>query len=1618
MTESARGDIVIVITADSDDVDRRLEELEQRLGRVNDQVERQTGAYQRQNRSLAAARRNQQRLLRDQTLHMRRLTSLNARYGEYNSRLRASSRELDDYNRRLNRTGDSLERIRDLSGDAPIVIRSESEVDVDSAVRAARAGETERERLHASAIRNREALERTADVRRNRERVRSDQATETEIDRIHERALQNRESLDRAAAVRQEKERLRIERASERQGIDEDRVGRSGLLASIRNRVDAARLAETEIDKVHDTALRNRDRNERATITRREQDRIKASLATARRLVDNFRAQETERDRLQEQTIKNRETLERAVEVRRDADRRKAEAATARARALIDQVAESVEFKARNLAQDIEFRAQQEIGRVKDITQRDADDLQARATAGANEIREAALESSARIRATATEDADQVRRLARDEANEIRRRSRSITSDIASRGRAIEVGPDTSAVNRLLERTIFRLQRILHSIGRLASELAVVLAVMAVVTLAIEALNTVVDLASVGVIALAGVVTFVYTNAMEKAARATSLTTREIQLGQQALFRLGYLYEDAAMIIEKATETIDNARIDPTDDANIFLQTLGIDLQEVDRRGQSALSTLEDILQAVRNLPESARFERLEAIFGDADVAGALVAAGASFRDDIERAADEIRVLNNTEIREINRLGGEVLAFFGILYSDVRSFFIDNIDAARTIVDIAQRELRPILTGLLDYFASRVQGFTQDPEQFISGVRRVANTIKEVLLTLYNALKFVSDSFQRLNLSPTAVTTILLVLVAVAAAAQVFRPLVTVLGYLHLAVRSLLGPLNNFLRSLAVRAGFAGAAAAGGGAAAAGGTVAAVAPIVVGVIAALGLGYLLYSSVQRAQQENEAGVVRRQRGETEAAYQRRIEREAEAAIAAQTALIQAGRDAVDAYEEATAATRSATQAIENARDVADDADRLGFSSDELRGLIQVATQAAATAEQAGEAARAAATDPRLETRGEAAQVSQQAVQRLNEAVGNLKRAVDSGTDLVIGIASRELVARNLELEEIRQEKLIAEASDRARESQDKYTISLLNAAEAYDVSTLQAEPLGDVVRRLGLTLDAVRDLGERVRGEDIEQARQWIIDAGFTVEEFGRLINESETASVRQARQRILELGVTASEFFDIFRGLSGQDTMDAREELKALGLTVREAQEFNLRISREAIFYPSEPGRELERLEGIAVEIGTSIENFRDIFRRAVGGGTLDAIQTIEAMGITVEEFNSIARLASRGDDFGLLQELETIGVTLDEARVIFDKATEFNALEALRSLQEAGLTLDEIFKLVSDPINLDTEAATRIIDGTNLTLTSVKTLVDNIRNSGIIEAAREVDTIQRDSGRSLQTIEEFLTEISRFAADLNEEALNRVEELRRSRAQGSDVFRSVDEALLVLRQIDRITTPVIEGVTTAEELLNRAELLRSLNERYGKSIPELEEDAREYIELLNEASLAAEQSRNNLALWASVGLTAINSLSNALSDIILKVQSVGDAFRQVFQTVIRAAIDAVVRTVLADLINRLEELQQGQSASGQAADLIQSLVNTGGAVSGTGLTSEALPSGKPVAPQAAGDTYNVNAYALGTASPADVEQAAYAGVRRGAADNQRDPYVRANTQRAAEGR
>ena len=1399
MSELSRGDIVIVITADSDDVDRRLDELEQRLGRVNDQVERQTQAYQRQNRSLATARRSQQRLLRDQTLHLRRLAALDARYGQFNSRLRDSSRELTDYNRNLTRTGDSLERIRDLSGDAPIVVRSESEVDVDSAVRAARAGESERERLHASAIRNREALERAAEVSRNRERVRTERETETEIDRIHGNALRTREALERASDVKRERERRRaaqeVARAQEREG----RARPVDILTTTRNRVDAARLAETEIDTVHDTALRNRDRNERASTTRREQDRVKASLATARRLVDNFRAQETEVERVQAQTIRNREALERAAAVRRETERRRADDAAARARATIDQAAEDVDFRARNLAHDIEFRAQQEIDRVKSITQQDADALRARATEGANEIREAALESAERIRSTATEDADQVRRLARDEANEIRQRSRDITRDVAAQARGIAVGPDSSAINRFLERTIFRLQRILHSIGRLASELAVILVIMAAVTLAVEALSAVMDLASVAVIGLAGVVTFVYTNAMERAARATSLTTAELQLGQQALLRLGFLFEEASMIIEKATDAVDAARIDPTDDANVFLQGIGIDLQDIERRGQSALSIVEDIIQAVSQLPESARFERLEAIFGDSDVAAALTAAGASFRDDIERAADEIRVLNNTEIREINRLGGDVLAFFGTLYSDVRGFFVDNIDAARTIVDLAQRELRPILVGLLDYFANRVQGFAQDPEGFVDGVRRVVNTIIEVVLTLYNALKFVADAFQRLNLSPATVTSIILILIAVAGLAQVLRPLVTVLGYLHLALRNVVGPLGRLLATLGAPIG-GGAAAAAGGALTAG----AIVPVVVAVLAALGLGYLLVRAARQPDPQEEVRTSTRARN-----------------VLGQ----RAQEEALQGIEDQAAAVVAASERFE--------------------GAIQ-----------------------RIQESTDATTLSIRAARLRNEEAA----------------AVEERLARDRELRRIGAENRISEAQEAALEAQNRYIESLLSATNAYIEADLAATPLGDHIRQLGITFEQVQSISERL-------------------------------------------------------------------------------------------------------------------------LMPRSV-------------------------------DD--------------------------------------------------------------------------------------VLAAQRAAQDLENATGRSFQRIVAFFNGFSTFARDQTEGQTNRLREFQEGAQRTEELFTNLDEALLTLRQINFIEQQTDDvGV-----LITQARLLVSIEERYGQSIDVVNQKLDEYLAKYHDAATEIRRTSEIQAEFAQVGLDALGSVSNALSDVILRVNTVREAFEVAFRSIGRSIIQSVINTALAGLIRRLEESAQGLSEedigarvreeigpppeqvavttaaivvraaaeTAQQASQTAAATATSAAVSTNTATAAAialqnamtqvaiattraaavaqaaaaaaqaaaaaaqaaaaqgtppqqgaaqaaqlgslavtltgsgsfdtsaggpnLGAPKAVAPQAAGDTYNVNAYALGTASPADVERAAYAGTRRGAADNQRDPYVRANAQRVAEGR
>ena len=1320
------------------------------------------------------------------------------------------------------------------------------------------------------------------------------------------------------------------------------RIGRSGLLASIRNRVDASRLSEKEVDRIHATALKNRDSNERGATARRQQERVKGALEVARRMVDAFRAQETEVERIEERAIGNRDTLDRASVVRQEAERRKADTASARARASIAQAADDVEFRARNLASDIEFKAQQEIDRVKGITQQESDEIRTRATIGANDIREAALESATRIRTTATEDADRVRRQSRDESNDIRQRARDITRDISSRARSISSGSDPSAINRFLERTIFRLQRILFSIGRLAAELAVVIAIMAVVTLAVNAWGTAVDLLSVGLLGLAGIVTFVYTKAIEQAARATSLTTKELQLGQQALLRLGYLYEEAGMIIEKATDAIDQARVDPTDDANIFLESIGINLQEVERRGQSAFSTLEDILQAVRDLPEAARFERLEAIFGDADVASALVAAGSSFRDDIERAANEIRVLNDTELREINQLGGEVLAFLGTLYSDVRSFFTDNIDAARAIVDLAQRELRPVLQGLLDYFANRVRDFSQNPDQFVEGFRSVVNTIKEVLLTLYKALKFVADTFQRLNLSATQVTNIILVLVAISGLSQVLRPLVTILGYLHLgllnftsslgrlfatvtgvaiagagaaavapsvgidtsfvvsAVTSILGVLGlSYLLRLgarglesvftsvasrvAVRLGLASAGAASAGATLAGISVSSIAPIVAGVVAALGLGYLLYTSVQRAQQDNEAGVVRRQRGETEATYQRRIVRETEAAIVVQTALIQAGRDAVAAYEESTVATQKASEAIENAARVADDAEGLGVPSTDLRNLIQVAMQAAETAEQAGEAARAVATDPRAEARESGTEVSRQAVQKLNEAIGNLTTAVDSAT-IIVEDADRE--ARALEIKRQQLDRIAAEGEERAIEIRTRYIRTLNEEANAIELAERASQPLGDHVRRLGLTAEYIENLIQRITTPVSEQDRN---------------------------------------------------------------------------------------------------------------------------------------------------------------------------------TALKSVRDLQ---------------------------------TLT----------------------------GASFQEIVAFFREFSTFARDETERGFGSLQEFQRNQQRSEELFTNMEEALRTLNQIDFIT----RETENQRVFISQTELLIALEEKYGESIDVVNQKLDEYLNKYHDTATQIRRVSVSQAEFAQVGLDAIGSLTSGLSDVILRVEDVGDAFKNVFQNIIRSVIQSVVNTTLSGVIRRLEEIRQGiseeeiaartrdqlESPIGAAPDVVAITaattaqaaaataerastaaaatatsaavsINTtvvaantlvgamtqvstactaaatvaqaaataaqaaaaaaaaatassapqqgaaqalqlsniavtlsGGGGADTSAGGPNLGAPKPVVPPEGGDTYNVTAYALGSASPADMERAAYAGTRRGAAENQRDPYARANTQRIAEGR
>ena len=210
------------------------------------------------------------------------------------------------------------------------------------------------------------------------------------------------------------------------------------------------------------------------------------------------------------------------------------------------------------------------------------------------------------------------------------------------------------------------------------------------------------------------------------------------------------------------------------------------------------------------------------------------------------------------------------------------------------------------------------------------------------------------------------------------------------------------------------------------------------------------------------------------------------------------------------------------------------------------------------------------------------------------------------------------------------------------------------------------------------------------------------------------------------------------------------------------------------------------------------------------------------------------------------------------------------------------------------------------------------------------------------------------------------------------------------------------------------------------------ALQERYGLSLNELISSSRDYLIVNSNITRESERLRDITLEWTGIALSSINTLSGALGDIIFKVRTVGEAFRQVFETVIRQAIQALVNTLLNDLIRRINEIRQqaeassGASALANAVSLVQggiSAANAANAASGSlGVSASGATPGfgapKAVAPVSYGDVFQVSAYALGTASAGDVERAAREGVMRGHREANDDPFTRAATQRTAEGR
>ena len=1311
MTESARGDIVIVITADSSDVDRQFENVERRLRGLNDQVERQTRLYQSQNRTLAAARRQQQGLLDIQMRHLRNLSTLNRRQDTFNQRTRASVRDLDSYRRSLLSVADATDRVNNSTrqvrtaeiADAPVATQSrrraretiEVGISTDSIDRAVESVDSLND-----------GLERTRNLRTiEAPRVANSQELERST-----RALQSYvESLDGVRRAQTGVRTIRTPSVGSSQEID--RTNRS--LRSYVMNIDDIRRAQTDIRTIRTPSVGSPQ----------ELDRTNRALQSYSSSLDGVRRAQTGLATIRTPSVGVPQGIERS---NRALQSYTSTLDNARMAQTGFNTIESPSVSGREEVDRTNKSLRSYIGNLDDIR---------RAQTGIRTIRAPSVGSPQEIERTNRSLQSYVRSL--DNVSRahgrlatirtpsignpqnifriflIERSNRALQSYARSLGNVQDSsrgGADNqNRFNNALGVGLFRLSSFSRSAALFGTELSVVIIVLVAITLALQAMSVVVDLVGIGLIGLAGIVTFVYTNAMQRAARSTSITVQELQVAQQALLGLGFLFEESAMILERAVSALDDARIDPSDEVNAHLSAVGVNLGSVENRGRSTLDVIQQILEATRGLSDPARFERLEAIFGDGDVANALVAAGDTFLDRIQRASGEIRVLNRVEIQAVNNLGGSVLSIFGTLYSDVRAFFVDNIDAAQTIVRIAEQQLRPLLQGLLDYFEGRIQEFTRDPESFIDGIARIADIVIEVLQVIHRQLQRFADAFTAVSrffgLSATGIATLLIQLVALSASAQLLRPLSAILARLVLSFGSLipiflrLGPIVRTLIGLAPGAAIAVASSVGVGA-----TTAVVTATVSSVIAALGITYLLRQAQQRRLDIQE--------GTTGGPFLSDRERVAEDTQGART---------IDGF------TRSI--------------DRINASTDAW-----------------------AETYTNALDRNAKAQAELEVVQRANE--------------------SRRLAA----------EKSLAEAIQSSLQFHDQYTASLLSESEAFIRATSAVEPLGDQVRRLGLTFESVNALAQRV----------------------------------------LLPTSVA--------------DALAAQEEIR--------------------------------NLEG--------------------------------------------------------------------------------------------------------------------------------------------------------ELGKSFRTIVAFFSETSRFIADQTENAFRSLGEFQEVQARPADTFRSTDEALRVLRQIDQLRIP--QG--TVEGQIHQAELFLSIQQRYGLSLDELISSSREYLRVNSNITRESENLRDITLEWTGVALSAIDTLSGALGDIVFRVRTVGEAFRQVFETVIRQAIQALVNTLLNDLIRRINEIRQqaeassGASALANAVNLAQSGIGAANAFSGAaGAAGAASASQGPVFRQGQagaskatapsyGDVFQVSVYALGTASPADVERSVREGIVRGYREANDDPYTRAATQRTAEGR